>query len=221
MIRINNLSKKYGRFLALDHINCVLEKKNYAVLGPNGSGKTTLFRVMTGILKADEGSVELDSLQKPPLIGYLPQNFGGFKNDTVYEQMEYFVCLKGLKRSMTDWKEEIMRVLALTNLTDQREKKCGALSGGMVRRLGIAQALLGNPQLIILDEPSVGLDMEEQMKLKELLKKIQGDQTVLFSTHVAGDLEGTAQEIIILQKGKIRFAGSIEQLTEVNICGGK
>ena len=211
MIKIEDISKKYKSQYALDHVSCVLEKETYALLGPNGAGKTTLFRILTGQLQANEGSIE--QAVSGNRIGYLPQKFGAFPNFKVWEQMEFFAALKGLKRKDYDWKKEIEEILETVNLTEQKNKKCGKLSGGMLRRLGIAQALLGSPELILLDEPTAGLDIEECMNLKKILQEISGGQTIIISTHIVSDVESLADKILILNKGKL-----LAQLTQEELC---
>lgn len=150
MITIQNIKKSYKKNVALDDVNMTLENKVYGLLGPNGSGKTTLLRIISGLLKADHGSIVFqDKSIQEASIGYLPQKFGVFKELSVYEQLEYYCILKKIPQLQR--KESIQEVLESVNLEDMINRHCKELSGGMVRRLGIAQTFLGNPDIILLD----------------------------------------------------------------------
>lgn len=201
------LRKSFGRKVILKGISFSLERGVYGLLGPNGSGKTTLMRCLTGVLKADAGSISV-----PERIGYLPQQFGMYKELRVQEAMEYYAALKKIPRA--EQKTGIEECLAAVNLADAAGKKIGALSGGMLRRMGIAQALLGDPQLLIVDEPTAGLDPEERMRFKQLIFGMKKQRTVLISTHIVEDVEAICDRIIILKEGEILKSGTASEIAE-------
>lgn len=204
MLCISNLTKKFGKKIVLNDISLKLEQGIYGLLGPNGSGKTTLMRCVTGIYKYS-GAVDV-----PSSIGYLPQKFGAFRNLTVNEVLEYFAELKGIPRS--EQHGYIDDCLESVHLADRRNDKVRTLSGGMIRRLGVAQAILGNPPLILVDEPTAGLDPEERLRFKSLISQNRHSSTFLISTHIVEDVEALCDHIIIMQKGKV-----ISQDTPENI----
>lgn len=215
MIRIRGLQKRFGKKRVLDGIDLTLNNRNAWLLGPNGSGKTTLFRIILGLIPSDGGSVKAAGKgRRRPNIGYLPQHFGAFPHLTVEEQLQYFARLKAAKGDGIDWGAEVERALRLAHLEGERKKKCRALSGGMVRRLGIAQAIMGKPDLILLDEPTVGLDIEERLRLQEILDEIRGQQPLLVATHILDDIQNPKDEIIIFCNGKVAFQGSPAELKE-------
>lgn len=214
MIRIKGLQKRFGKKLVLDGITLTLHDQNAWLLGPNGSGKTTLFRIILGLIPGDGGSVRAAGKGRRPNIGYLPQHFGPFPHLSVEEQMQYFARLKAEKGDGIDWDAEVERALRLSHLEGERRKKCRALSGGMVRRLGIAQAVMGRPDLILLDEPTVGLDIQERLRLQEILDEIRGEQPLLVATHILDDIQNPKDEIIIFCGGKVAFQGSPEELKQ-------
>ncbi len=222
MVQIDGLTKTFGKKTVLDDITLHLENKNYALLGPNGSGKTTLFRILTGLLNKDSGSIRIggtDSIKNIP-IGYLPQQFGTFPGLTVEEQLIYFARLKYSKCDGIEWEEETEKAIKTAHLTEQRCRKCRTLSGGMTRRLGIAQALMGNPGLILLDEPTVGLDVEERLRFKSILDEIRGRQTLIFSTHVMEDVEDTCEDVIIINDTHIIYQGELAGLRKPALQDG-
>lgn len=206
MLKINDISKSYKHVQALSHINLELDHKIYGLLGPNGSGKTTLLRILAGVLKPDEGSIHTE---KKGMIGYLPQKYGMFKEMTLYDQLYYYSVLKEIPKS--DRAENIKSVLEDVNLEDMNQK-CGSLSGGMVRRAGIAQAFLGQPDYVLLDEPTAGLDIEERLRFKQILLK-KRDYPIIVSTHIVEDVESVCDELIILSHGKILCKD-----TPIHIC---
>lgn len=215
MVRLDGITKRYKQKIVLDHISVELDNHAYGLLGPNGAGKTTLFRIITDLISPDDGTVTADNKKGRLQIGYLPQKFGAFRTLTAREQLFYFARLKERKNDGIDWTAEVDRALELTHLTDQRNMKCGQLSGGMVRRLGIAQAILGRPELILLDEPTVGLDIEERVRLKEMLEELRGKQPILISSHIAEDIAATCQRVVVLQTGQIVFTGELEALSRL------
>ena len=215
MIRIKGLKKHFGKKRVLDGITLTLNDQNAWLLGPNGSGKTTLFRIILGLIPSDAGTVKAAGKGgRKPNIGYLPQRFGPFPHLTVEEQMQYFAQLKAEKGDGIDWDAEVERALQLAHLEEERKKKCKALSGGMVRRLGIAQAVMGRPDLILLDEPTVGLDIEERLRLQDILDSIRGEQPLLTATHILDDIQNPNDEVIIFCNRKVAFQGSPEELRQ-------
>lgn len=215
MIRIKGLKKRFGKKRVLDGITLTLNDQNAWLLGPNGSGKTTLFRIILGLLPSDAGTIKVVGKEgKKPNIGYLPQHFGPFPHLTVEEQMQYFARLKEEKRDGINWDAEVERAIRLAHLEGESRKKCRTLSGGMVRRLGIAQAIMGRPDLILLDEPTVGLDIEERLRLQEILDEIRGEQPLLVATHILDDIQNSNDEIVIFCNQKVAFQGCPEELKQ-------
>lgn len=208
MLKINDISKSYKHVQALSHISLELDHKIYGLLGPNGSGKTTLLRILAGVLKPDEGNIHTEKRGK---IGYLPQKYGMFKEMTLYDQLYYYSVLKEIPKS--ERAENIRSVLEDVNLEDMNQK-CGSLSGGMVRRAGIAQAFLGQPDYVLLDEPTAGLDIEERLRFKQILLK-KRDYPILVSTHIVEDVESVCDELIILSHGKILCKDTPAHICEI------
>lgn len=210
MIEINNLRKKFGKKEILKGISLHLEPCTYGLVGPNGAGKTTLLRILAGVMKADGGEIYMP--KENGLTGYLPQKFGCFSEFTVYEQLEYFACLKEIPKA--GQKEEILRVLGIVNMDGQEKMKCKKLSGGMVRRIGIAQALLGNPLLLLLDEPTVGLDPEERNNFNNIIRKLEKKTTILLSTHLVEDINYLCQKVIVIKSGEILKSEAAEEFVD-------
>lgn len=211
MLKITNLTKSFisknlKKEIAVNNISLTLENGIYGLLGPNGSGKTTILRCIMGIYSY-KGEISIDSknLKKNPEcvknIGYLPQQFDMFKDLTLYEMMIYFASLKGVDKNKRD--EAVTEVLTSVNLEEKKNSKVKALSGGMKRRAGIAQALLGEPSLIILDEPTTGLDVEERLRFKNIISNISRQTTIILSTHIIEDVEALCDNIIIIKNGKV------------------
>ncbi len=206
MLKLHNCKKIFKKKTALNGFSCEFDQGIYGLLGPNGSGKTTLMRCICGIMDTDGGNIESDE----NIIGYLPQNFGMFKTLTVYEMMDYFATLKNIPSKTKE--EEIKRCLELVNLTEVMNVKTKGLSGGMIRRAGIAQAIMGDPNILIFDEPTTGLDPEERLRFKNLLKKIKKDKTILISTHIVSDVEAICNQLIVINQGKNIYQGSLEEI---------
>lgn len=201
-LRIENLTVQIKKKVILDQVSFDLQPGIYAVIGANGAGKTTLFRSVLG-LQQKQGAIVLEEIEDGA-IGYLPQRFETLKNLTVEETMEYFCCLKKVPTEMQE--QEIQRVLNLTNLDGERKKLVRKLSGGMHQRLGVAQALLGDSKLLIMDEPTVGLDPRERQNFRTVLKSLQEngkEQIVMISSHETQELERVCQKVIFLHKGKL------------------
>lgn len=221
-IVLKNITKKYKNKEVLSHLNFEFDNKIYAFIGHNGSGKSTLMRIITGLIESTQGEVifyQNDKIidYKKVKFGYLSQEFNAFKEFTVYEQLEYFAIMKKINKKV--YSNEIKKVLVEVNLWENKDVKCKNLSGGMIRRLGIAQTLLGSPDVIILDEPVVGLDPDERMRFMEIIKSIQLDIPIIFSTHIIDDISSLSPEIIFFKNGQIKFNGSSSQF--IDIAKGK
>ncbi|MCE4957816.1 ABC transporter ATP-binding protein [Macrococcoides caseolyticum] len=218
-IVIKNVSKIYdNKKKALNDVNLVIENGMFGILGRNGSGKSTLMKIIATILKKSEGSVVINDipLEKTEkireLIGYLPQDFDFYPNMKVEECLYYLGILSGMDKNTIDSKIE--EVLKKVNLFEHKSKKVKGLSGGMKKRLGIAQAIIHDPSVIIVDEPTAGLDPEERVRLRNLLSGLAEDKIVIISTHIVSDIESICKDIAILDKGKIEYTGSISDLIE-------
>lgn len=216
-IVLRNITKKYKNKEVLSHLNFEFDNKIYAFIGHNGSGKSTLMRIITGLIEPTQGEVifyQNDKIidYKKVKFGYLSQEFNAFKEFTVYEQLEYFAIMKKINKKA--YSNEIKKVLMEVNLWENKDVKCKNLSGGMIRRLGIAQTLLGSPDVIILDEPVVGLDPDERMRFMEIIKSIQLDIPIIFSTHIIDDIGSLSPEIIFFKNGQIKFNGSSSQFID-------
>ena len=207
-LTLENISKLYGDTIALEHINLTLEHGIYGLLGPNGAGKTTLMRVMADLLVPSTGRVLLDGQDISVMgaafrkkLGYLPQDFGVYPNFTAEQFLLYIARLKGL--SKFEAKQQTDKLLRLVGLEDKSRKKLKGFSGGQRQRVGIAQALLGDPEILILDEPTAGLDPEERIRFRGIISNLSQQKTVLLSTHIVSVLEAVANEVILLQKGNV------------------
>lgn len=217
---IKDLTKQYQDKLAADHVNLTITPGIWGLLGANGAGKTTLMRMAAGLLKPTRGTVEYDGIPIEALgkryrniFGYLPQEFGFYPEFTVYDYLDYVAALKGLSRKKAAGK--IDRLLETFSLTEVRKKRITKLSGGMKRRVGIAQALLNEPEVLVLDEPTSGLDPGERVRFRNLLSEFAHDKIVLISTHIVSDVEYIAMQNAIMKDGKIIAEGSTEELTRM------
>ena len=219
MLRIESLSKKFGKKEALSDVNLELDSGIYGLLGDNGAGKSTLMRLLVGVDTPTRGHIlyEREDISQLKgkyrgLLGYMPQEFVVFPGFTAGEFLTYMGALKGL--SKRELKEKIPRVLAFVNLQDVKDKKVSTFSGGMKRRVGIAQALLNDPKILILDEPTAGLDPGERIRFSNILSNMSKDKIILFSTHIISDIEAITKNIIILNDGKIRAKTTSDKLIE-------
>lgn len=211
---VEGLTKKYGKKTALNKADLSASNGIYGLLGPNGAGKTTMIRILAGILTPDSGKITFDgedylkNIEKFRYkMGYLPQEFGSFKRLTVLECMDAIAVLKGLKISSVR-KEEIESLLKEVNLYEEKSKKVGALSGGMKRRLGIAQSMLANPSIIMVDEPTAGLDPEERIRFRGLIRRIAAERIILLSTHIMEDVRNNCDGLALIKNGLIeQFEG--------------
>lgn len=197
-------------------MNIRLSPGIYGLLGANGAGKTTLFRCITGLYEITDGVIgfidEVDGIVrlKSEDIGYLPQKFGIFKNMSVQDFMEYFATMKRIDK--TEIAKEVKRCLEMVNLEERTKDKVKTLSGGMVRRLGIAQAILGDPKVILLDEPTTGLDPEERIRFKKIISKLGNDKIIIISTHIVEDIDALCNKVIIMKKGQVLITGAKEEI---------
>lgn len=196
MLVIKDIYYSYKNNTVLKGVSLNLHAGIYGLLGPNGSGKTTLLRCISGIIAPQKGTIN-----RPERIGYLPQNFGMFPELTVYEALDYFAAIKEISKANRN--ESIKSTLELVNLEQYMYKKVGSLSGGMLRRLGIAQAIMDNPDLIIFDEPTTGLDPEERLRFKNIIATISGKQTIIIATHIVDDVDTLCDHIILLNNGAV------------------
>lgn len=221
MITVESLYKQFGKKQILKCINAQFDKGVYGLLGPNGAGKTTFVRCLTGVMPATTGKIlwneknASDGLSKAGNVGYLPQRFGFYKEQSVRDCLRFVGLAKGVKKSQVE--EEARRCIELVNLTDRYKSRIGSLSGGMLRRLGVAQALIGSPGIIFLDEPTAGLDPEERLRLKGIIKEVGKNSAVILSTHIIEDVEAVCDHILIMNKGLILKTGSrseVEKLAE-------
>ena len=220
-LALNCISKTYkkGSVKALDNFSVTLTPGVYGLLGPNGAGKSTLMNIITDNLNADGGEVvyggeNIKKLGKDSraVLGYMPQQQGLYDDFTLNRFLWYMAALKGLKKK--EAKEKITQLLETVNLTDAAHKKLGSFSGGMKQRALIAQALLNNPEILILDEPTAGLDPKERIRIRNFISEIAEDKIVLISTHVVSDIEFIAKEIILLKKGQLISHDSPNKLTK-------
>ena len=216
-LKIDRISKQYNTKIAVDRVSLVLTPGVTGLLGANGSGKTTLMRMLCGILKPSSGSVSFDGCDVSTeayrsQLGYLPQDFGYYPNFTGMDFLLYMSALKGLDRQTA--KKRSDKLLGLVGLQEMAKKKIKTYSGGMKQRLGIAQALLNQPKILVLDEPTVGLDPKECVRFRELIAEIGKENIVLLSTHIVSDVEQIADRILLMKEGKIIYDGEENAIGE-------
>ena len=222
-ISITGLTKRFGSKVALDNIDLDIPQGMFGLLGPNGAGKTTLMKIISTLLKKNDGEISIcgTPVEKTrdirKIIGYLPQDFSMYANMTAYDALDYLAVLSGMSKS--DRRIKVPETLEKVNLLDQKKTRVKSMSGGMQRRLGIAQAIIHDPRVIIVDEPTAGLDPEERVRFRNMLCEIARDRVVLLSTHIVGDIEATCEEIAILNHGHFIFRGRIVEL--LNMVLGK
>ena len=215
-LRITNLSKTYGNGVkALDDVSLTIPKGMFGLLGPNGAGKSTLMRTVAALQEADAGSIylgELDVLNDKMgvrrQLGYLPQEFGVYPKISAFDMLDHIAILKGIRTGRKAMVEELLKRV---NLWDVRKKALGGFSGGMKQRFGIAQALIGDPRLIIVDEPTAGLDPGERNRFYNLLSEIGEQVIVILSTHIVEDVKELCSQMAIIDRGRVLFAGSPDE----------
>jgi ABC-2 type transport system ATP-binding protein len=214
-LTIEGLSKRYaGGVQALSEVSLQIGSGMFGLLGPNGAGKSTLMRILATLQDADAGAVSLDGLdvlrskeQVRRLLGYLPQEFGLYPKVTAFELLDHLAALKGIGPARRRW-EQVHGLLQRTNLFEVRHRRLGTFSGGMKQRFGIAQALLGDPRLIIVDEPTAGLDPEERVRFHNLLSDISEQVVVILSTHIVADVSDLCAHMAILHGGRVVASGN-------------
>lgn len=217
-LEMKNLTKQFQDVTAVDGISCTLETGVYGLLGVNGAGKTTLMRMLCTLLRPTEGAIlwngedifGLDGAYRR-LLGYLPQDFGFYPDFTVRDYLMYIASIKGLRPAAARQRTGLL--LQQVGLAKAENKKMKKLSGGMKRRAGIAQAMLNDPRILILDEPTAGLDPNERIRFRNLISELAQDRLVLLSTHIVSDIEYIANEILLMKGGKICISGTTEELT--------
>lgn len=213
------LTKQYGSQIAVDHLNITLSNGVYGLLGANGAGKTTLMRLLCDIQPPTSGKITLDGKSISALgekyrnlLGYLPQHFGYYPDFTAWDFLMYVATLKGLGEKQA--KKKAAELLEAVGLTEERNHKIRTFSGGMKQRLGIAQAMLNNPRILILDEPTAGLDPKERVRFRNLISAFSKDRIVILSTHIVSDIEYIAEDIILMKSGRILDFGKPQEITK-------
>lgn len=215
---IDRLTKQYENKIAVDLVSLQLTNGVYGLLGANGAGKTTFMRMLCGILKPTSGTVTFDGMdvsseEYRAELGYLPQDFGYYPDFNGMDFLLYMASLKGLTK--TEAKRKSKKLLELVSLSDVAKKKIATYSGGMKQRLGIAQALLNDPKIIILDEPTAGLDPKERVRFRNLIKELGTESIVLLSTHIVSDIEHIADTVLMMKAGQIVFNGSADEIDDL------
>ncbi|WIV13703.1 ABC transporter ATP-binding protein [Proteiniborus sp. MB09-C3] len=218
MLVVNNVTKEYNGFTALEDINIEFQNGVYGLLAPNGAGKTTLIKMITTLLFPTKGQIlwegtDIRALDEKyrDIIGYLPQDFGYYKNYSPRQFLEYLAALKGIERHIS--KSRIIELLEVVALGDVIDKKMRKLSGGMIQRVGIAQALLNDPKILILDEPTAGLDPKERVRFRNMISSLSKDRIVILSTHIVSDIETIANHVIMFKDHRLFYNDSPS-----NIC---
>lgn len=222
-LEIINLTKEFKEIIAVDHINLSMKNGVYGLLGVNGAGKTTFMRMLCTLIRPSVGKIlcegkdifEMDGEYRK-ILGYLPQEFGFYPDFTVQDYLMYVASIKGIRQTAAKKRTKIL--LQQVGLSKVQNRKMKKLSGGMKRRVGIAQAMLNNPKILILDEPTAGLDPSERIRFRNLISELSQDRLVLLSTHIVSDIEYIANQILLMQNGKIFHSGTQEEiLNEVPI----
>ena len=218
-LRMQNLTKEFGDFTAVDHLNFTMENGVYGLLGVNGAGKTTLMKMLCTLLSPTSGEITCNGREilgmgadYRRILGYLPQEFGFYPEFTVQDYLSYIAALKGLRPVVA--KRRVQELIEKTGLKKAAKKKMKKLSGGMKRRAGIAQAMLNNPKILVLDEPTAGLDPNERIRFRNLISELAEDRLVLLSTHIVSDVEYIANQILLMRNGQIVLAGEAQELID-------
>lgn len=216
-LRCKTITKRYGNMKAVNGVNCVMGKGVYGLLGVNGAGKTTLMRMLCTIIQPTEGEIlwngrnvwELGTAYRD-LLGYLPQDFGYYPDLSVRDYMLYIASIKGLRAPYAKKKTGLL--LRQVGMEKFQMRKMKHLSGGMVRRVGIAQAMLNDPKILVLDEPTAGLDPNERIRFRNLISELSEDRLVLLSTHIVSDIEYIAKDVMLMKSGELFYSGTAEHL---------
>lgn len=218
MLTLNNVSKNFGKFTAVENISLNMDNGLYALLAQNGAGKTTIIKMITTLLNPTEGEILYDGVNIKTmgaayreLLGYLPQDFGYYKNNTPKQYLSYLAALKGVPKKETA--EKIDYLLEMVGLSENADKKMRKFSGGMIQRVGIAQAMLNDPKILILDEPTAGLDPKERVRFRNIISVLSKDRIVILSTHIVSDIESIANQVILIRDKHIYKMDSV-----ANIC---
>lgn len=219
MLELCNISKKYKEKIALNDVSLKLDNGIYGLLGPNGAGKSTLMNIITGNLEPTEGTIKWEGKEVKELgsnyrslLGYAPQQQGMYETFSGRRFLSYMATLKGIPKSSME--DEINRVLLYVNMVEKSNQKIGTYSGGMKQRILIAQAIIGNPKLVILDEPTAGLDPKERVRIRERIAELSKNKIILVSTHVVSDIESIAKKIILIKTGKIIDYANVRSLCD-------
>lgn len=208
MLLVNELTKRYRQVTALAEVSCEFDTGVHGLLAPNGAGKTTLIKALTTLLRPTSGEVLYDGVDVwalgedyRDLLGYLPQDFGYYRNYSARSFLHYLAALKGLDRRANP--DRVGELLELVGLADVADRKLRTFSGGMVQRVGIAQAMLNDPRILILDEPTAGLDPKERVRFRNLISALSAERTVILSTHIVSDIESIANVVVMLDRGRL------------------
>ena len=216
MLTLSHVSKSYGKFPAVEDISFEMEHGLYGMLAPNGAGKTTLIKMIATLLVPTQGEILWDGIpvaklgeKYRDLLGYLPQQFGYYKNNTPVQYLDYLAALKNMSKQTA--KEKIEQLLELVGLSDVADKKMKKFSGGMIQRVGIAQAIVHNPRFVVLDEPTNGLDPVQIVEVRHLIKEIAAERAVMLSTHILSEVQATCDKIKMIEHGHMIFSGTMEE----------
>lgn len=217
-LEVKDLTKKYGNFTALDRMNITFTPGIYGILGANGAGKSTMMNLLTDNISRTGGQILFDGTDILKMgkdfrrvLGYMPQQQGFYEQMTAYGFLCYMAELKGLTKKQA--KDDIDKLLEITNLTDVKHKKMGGFSGGMKQRVLLSQALLGDPKVVLLDEPTAGLDPKERIRIRNFISSLSHDKIILLATHIVSDIESISDQIILMKKGKLVDIGTPTDLT--------
>lgn len=217
MLTVKNVTKKYGDFTALESISLEFGNGVYALLAPNGAGKTTLIKMLATLLFPTNGEILYDGTdiirldeKYRDVLGFLPQQFGFYKNYTPKQYLRYLAALKGIDKATTE--KRIAKLLKLVGLENDADKKMKKFSGGMLQRVGIAQAMLNNPKILILDEPTAGLDPKERVRFRNIISSLAQNRTVILSTHIVSDIETIATKVVMIKDHKLLCSSTVEEV---------